>query len=180
MNIKRKALLCIAIALFCTLASLQAQERYLSQSDIDNLIANFEAIGNDEIMEGGTNVEFSEFETFPTTATFIAALGDFKGPFSKLLQKHGLNRKYAAEAFYTIMMGGVIAQIDDMLELMVDEMLQMGGTEEERQLVLQMLQSDETFAMFAALKDSIHPDDLSLIKENSEALNQFLSYYGLF
>lgn len=166
MNKKLKTIFCVTIVLFCTVLCLQAQEKYLTQSDIDAFIANLEAIANDEMMKEGDIVDFSGLAPLPTTAEFVDALGDFKEPLSKVLQKHGLNKKHPAESFYTIILGYVLVQV----EYIFAEML-----EEERQ----MLEETEDFAIITTLKESIHPDDLSLLKENSEELDKILSDNGL-
>lgn len=166
MNKKRTAIICIALMLFCTLSSLYTQEKYLSQSDIDAFIANLDNIGNDDVMDN-PNVAISEPVS---TAEFVAMLGDFKATFATALQNYGLNSNYPVEAFYTILVGTLALQFDAEAEVM----LLQAKTEKERQMLnYEMLNSFE-YSQLIKQKESIHPDDLSLLIENYRFLNLLL------
>lgn len=166
MNIKRKAFLCVIIVLFCSIANLHAQESYVSQSDIDNFIANFDALENDEVMDN-PNVQLSE----PATVTeFVVGLENFKAPFATALQKHGLNNTYPVEAFYTILVGTLALQLDAEMEVMLLQV----KTEKERQMVRNEMTVE--LNILTKLKESIHPDDLRLLIENFRFLNVLFSF----
>lgn len=167
MNIKRKAIFCTAIVLFCTFTSLHAQKSYLSQEGIDNFIANFDALMDNEILNAAMfkGLE-SGVEIIPTTVEFVADLGEYKEIAANALREYDIDEEHPVETFYTITIGIIAVEVD----VVVDSMLLLCETEKERQESMKELQNDEYFRVMRRIKESIHPDDLSLLTENFEFL----------
>jgi len=169
MNKKLKTILCIAILFFCTFASLHAQERYLSQVDIDAFIAILVSILNDDVFN---NLDDLNFEELPTAKEFSEALKKNKWLFSNALKKYGMNSDYPIETFYTILVGSTVQVIEAEMEVLVLQ----AKTKDERKILQDEILDSFEFTELINLKDSIHPDDLSLLITNFRFLNVLL--YG--
>lgn len=165
----QKAIFCVAIVLFCTMLCLQAQEKYLSKADIDAYLTNFDKIITDEILDDPKmDIPFEE----PINAgEFAIALGDFKEIFATVLQNYGLDSDSPIESFYTILLGVTMLQVEAEWEVMIRQ----AETEEERQMIEDEMRSDAEFTAILKLKDSIHPDDMSLLIENFRFLAYLMS-----
>lgn len=171
MNLKLKTGFCMVAVLFCVATAVQAQEKYLSQGDIDNFIENIDAITEDEFL----NSFFQATENLLLPANeFIALLGEDEQTATDILKGYGMSSDYPIEAFYTIVLGLSVVSLETILEMM----MQMVQTEEERQEFLEGLQEDPDFVMFAQVKSYIHPDDLNLIINNFDALSSLFMTPG--
>lgn len=167
MKKKRATIICTVLVLFFTLSNIYAQEKYLSQNDIDVFIANYDAMIDDDIF---SNLNDIEFDQMPPIEAISKIVGKDKWLIDKKLQEYGITSHSPLKAFYTMTIGSALLQVEAVIEIlmMMAEMTEGGEAE-----INEMLNSAEYIELFS-IKDSIHPDDLLLLTENLDALGKLI------